>query len=84
MRDTFERFGIYLYIDVMRSYVCNTKCFCYVAPVVKNEIGKINFVCEGFVLSETHYAYTFIFESLFQIFTSRTRDYVHVFFLMYY
>ena len=48
MRDTFERFGNYIPIDVMYSSICNTKKVCYIAPVTKNEIGKINVVCEGF------------------------------------
>ena len=31
----------------MHSSVCNAKDFYYIAPVIKNEIGKINVVCEG-------------------------------------
>ena len=58
-RDNFERFGNYLSIDVMRSSICNAKEFCYIDPVVLNEIGKINVVCEGFVITETHDAYNF-------------------------
>ena len=46
MRDNFERFGNYLSIDVMRSSVCNAKEFCNIAPVVLNEIRRINVVCE--------------------------------------
>ena len=65
MRDNVERFGKYLSIDMMRSSVCNAKEFCYIVPVVLNKIGKINVVCEEFVITETHDVYTFILESLF-------------------
>ena len=34
VRDNFERLGIYLSIDIMRSSVCNTKKICYIASVV--------------------------------------------------
>ena len=47
MRDNFERFGNYLSIDVVRSSVSNTTELCYIAPVVLNEIGRDNVVCEG-------------------------------------
>ena len=60
MRDNFECFGNYLSIDAMRSSVCNAKEFCYITPVVMNELGLINVVCEGFVITETHDVYTFI------------------------
>ena len=61
MRDNFERFGNYnLFIDIMRLSVCNIKAFCYIAPVVLNEVGRINVVCKGFVITETHDVYTFI------------------------
>ena len=43
----------------MRSYVSNAKEFCYITPVVLNEIGKVNIVCEGFVITETHLADTY-------------------------
>ena len=59
MRDNFERFGNYISIDIIHLYICNTKDFCYIAPVGKNEVGKINVVCEGFVISETHGAYIY-------------------------
>ena len=61
MRDNFERFGNYLSIDVMKSSISNSAEFCYMPPVVLNEIGRINVVCEGFVITENHDAYTFIF-----------------------
>ena len=80
MRDNFECFCNYLSIDVMRSSVCNTKDFCYIAPVVLNEVGHINVVCEGFVITETHGAYTFILESLFQMSSSRSKENVHAIF----
>ena len=38
MRDTYKIFGNYISIDVMRSSICNTKEFCYIAPDIK----KIN------------------------------------------
>jgi len=45
----------------MKSQICNAKKFCYIAPIVLNEVGKINVVCEGFVISETHDAYVLIY-----------------------
>ena len=39
MRDNFERLGNYISIYVIHSSIC----------VIKNHIGKINVVCEGFV-----------------------------------
>ena len=65
MKDNFECFRNYLFIDVMRSSVSNAKEFCYIAPVVLNKIGRINVVCEAFVITESYDAYTFILESLF-------------------
>ena len=59
-RDNFDRFGNYLSIDIMRSFVCNAKKW------------KINVVCEVFLISETHDVYSFILESLFKISTSRS------------
>ena len=50
IRDNVERFGNYLSVDVMRSSVCDAKELCYIALVVLHEIGKINVVCEGFLL----------------------------------
>ena len=73
MRDNFERFGNYLSIDVMHSSICNSKEFCYIAPVVKNEIDNINVVCEGFVYSETNDAYIFELESLFKMCPNRVK-----------
>ena len=54
MRDNFERFGNYLSIDVVISYVCNTKELCYIDPVVLNKFGKISVVCEELFIAETH------------------------------
>ena len=67
MRENFERFGDYISIDVMHSSKCNATRFCFIAPVIKNEVGKINVVCEGFVISETHDTYTFVLDSLFNM-----------------
>ena len=58
--ENFERFGNNISIDVMKSQVCNAKEFCYISPVVLNDIGKIDVVCQGFVMSETHDAYCVI------------------------
>ena len=80
MRDNFERFGNNISIDVMKSQVCNAKKFCYIAPVVLNEVGKINVVCEGFVISETHDAYCFILNSLFKMSSRRTKNEVYAIF----
>ena len=59
IRDNFERFGNYLSINVMKSSICNANELCYIDPVVLNEIGKINVVCEGFVITKDHDAYDF-------------------------
>ena len=48
IRDNFERFDDYISIDVMHSSICNAKRVCYISPLIKNEVGKINVVCEGF------------------------------------
>ena len=49
----------------MHLFVCNAMEFCYTIPVIKNEIGKINAVYEGFIISETHDAYIFVLDLLF-------------------
>ena len=46
-------------------------------PVVLNEIGRINVVCEGFVITENHDTYTFILELLFQMSSTRSKENVH-------
>ena len=61
----------------MRSSACNARKICYIAPVTKNEIGKTNVVCEGFIISETHDAHIFLSELLFKISTSWTNDKVY-------
>ena len=66
IRENFERFGNSITIDVMKSQVCNTIFFCYIDPVVLNEVGKINVVCEGFVISKSHDVYCFILNSIFK------------------
>ena len=43
IRDNFERFGNYISIYVMHSSIENAKEFCYISPVIKDEIGKIIF-----------------------------------------
>ena len=53
---------------------------CYIASVVWNEIGKIDVVCEGFVITETHDIYTFILESFFQMSTLRNKKNVYAIF----
>lgn len=73
MRDNFERCGNYISIDIIYSSVYNDKEFCSIAPVIKNEVGKINIVCEVFVISETHDVYTFILDSLFKIYPLRNK-----------
>ena len=58
----------------MRSSLCNAKEFYYIVPVILNEIGWFNVVCEGFFIVETHDAYTLILEFLFQMSTSRKKN----------
>ena len=77
MRNNFERFETYVYIDVMRSSVSNAKELCCIVPVVLNKIRRVNVVCEGFVITENHDAYTFILESLLQMSSSRSKENVH-------
>ena len=67
MREMFEIFGSNLSIGVMKTQVCNAKEFCSIASVMMNEIGKINVMCEGFVILKTHDAYCFILNSLFKM-----------------
>ena len=80
MRDKFERFGNFISIDIMHSSVCNAKEFCYISPIITNEVGKINVVCEGFVISEIHDAYTFVLDSLFKICPLRNKNQVYAIF----
>ena len=82
MCENFERFGNSITIDVMKSQVCNTIFFCYIDPVVLNEVGNINVVCEGFVISETHDAYCFILNSIFKICLGRGEKKYTLYFLM--
>ena len=82
MRDIYERFGDCLSIDVMHSYVCNAKGFCYIVSVIRNEVGKINIVCEVFVISETQDTYTFVLGSLFKMCPHRKEKIAMLFFLM--
>ena len=77
MRDAFIRFGNHISIDVMISQVCNANKFCYIAPCVLNEIGKMNVVYEGFVIYETHDAYCFILSSIFQMCFRREKGEVY-------
>ena len=57
----------------MRSLVCNIKDFCYITPIVKNETGEINIVCEGFVITATRNVYAFILESMFKMCSLRSK-----------
>ena len=66
----------------MHSSICNDKGFCYITPVIKNEVGKINVVCEGFVISKTHDAYTFVLDSLFNMCPHREEKISMLFFPM--
>ena len=61
----------------MRSSISNTTELCYIALVVLNEIGRVNVICEDFVIAENHNAYTFILESLFQMSSTRSKENVH-------
>ena len=40
MRDKFERFGIYISIDLTHFSICNAKEFCYIAPVIQMKLEK--------------------------------------------
>ena len=82
MRDNFDFFGDYTSIDVMHSSIYNAKCVCYIAPVIKNEVWKINIVCKGFVILEIHDTYTFVLDSLFKMCPHRGGGDIHVVFLM--
>ena len=73
MRNNFECFGNYLFIDEMRSFVLWHEINTCITPVVLNEIGLINIVCEKVVIPENHDACTFILESLFKVTTSRNK-----------
>ena len=43
----------------------HAKEFCYITPLLLNEIGRINIVYEEFFITETRDAYTSILESPF-------------------
>ena len=75
VQDNIERVGNYLSIEVMKSSVCNANECCYITQVVLSEIGKVNIVCEGCVLIETHDVDTFILESLCHMLTSRNKSF---------
>ena len=66
MSDFFERFDNSISIDVMKSQVCNMNKFCYIDPALLNEIGKINVVCEGFVIFKNYDVYCFILDAIFK------------------
>ena len=74
MREIFERIGNNISIDVVKLQVCNANKFCYIIPIVLNEVGKFDVVCEGFVISETHNAYCFILNSVFKMCLGRGRN----------
>ena len=80
MRDNVEKFGKYIAIDVMRSSMCNARTICYIAPVVKNKISKMNVVCKGFIVIEINDVYTSTLESLFKMSTPRTKEMVYAIF----
>ena len=63
VQDNIERVDNYLSIEVIKSFICNAKECCYITQVVLSEIGKVNIVCAGCVLIETHDVDTFILES---------------------
>ena len=67
MLGNFERFDNNISIVVMKSQVLNAKEFCYIVPVVLNGVGKIDVVCEAFVISDAHDVYCLILNSLFKI-----------------
>ena len=80
MRENFDRFDNNISIDVMKSQVCNAKKYCYIAPIVWNKVGKINEVCEDFVIFETHDTYCFILNSIFKICSGREKNEVYAIF----
>ena len=51
----------------MNSSISNAKGFCYISSIGGKEIGKINVVCEGFIISEIHEAYTFFWGSFIKM-----------------
>ena len=53
---------------------------CHIVLVAKNEIRNISVVCECLIITERHDVYTFIFESLFNMNTSRTKEMVYALF----
>ena len=63
----------------MKTQVCNAKEFCYIVPVVWNEIGKNYVICEGFVISETHDAYCFILNLIFKMCLGRGKEVYAIF-----
>ena len=78
--DKIERFGNCISINIMYLSVCNAKEFCYIAPDIKNEVGKTNIVCEGFLISKTHDAYKLVLDSFFKMCLLRNKHQVFAIF----
>ena len=70
MRDNFERLGNYISIYVIHSSIC----------VIKNHIGKINVVCEGFVFVGNSWCLYIFYYSLFNMGPLREKNQVYAIF----
>ena len=73
MYDNFERFSTFISVDVMYSSTYDVKELCYIAPVIKKEIDKINVIFEDLVILETYDNYKFIPRSWLKMCPSRKK-----------
>ena len=78
MRDAFVRFGRIISLDAMlRQY--NSLHWPYIGPVILDEEWQIVPVCEMLVISESHAAYAFAMNFLFEL-EPQMKSQVHVLF----
>ena len=77
MRGALEKFGDYLSLDAMR-HEFNKLHWPYIAPVAKREDGTICVTCESIVLQESHDAYIFVIDSMYEMAPLCSRDDVRI------
>jgi len=77
MRDAFERYGTAVFTDMMKS-AFNTSLFPYAAICVKRSTNKLDVATEGLLIEELNMTYLFLFDSMFEMGTGRTRAQVLV------
>ena len=76
IRENFEWFGTNISIGVMKTQVCNAKEFCYIVPVVWNEIGKKLRYLWRFCNIRNSWCIFFILNSLLKMCIGRKKGYI--------